>query len=279
MSQSRLGSAAADGSSHSAPNALPGPQPVPVPASPHRGRGTEAEGEVDDVVDDDVYRVLSRSWTGAGQFLEPELLENAMLRSNPNPRSDEEGVESEGDDEEEEEGDDSTLDGQDTKPTETSPLLRTQRRNSKASLASSSCSAATAHSTPFLNNVSPTRFRFIFSQVLLGYFIACFDGTIMASSHPVITSYFHASNSASWLSTAFLLTSSAFQPLVGRLSDSLGRKPLFVGCLGVFTVATLGCAVARSIEEFIVARAVCGIGAGGVSALGSIIVSDLVPIE
>ncbi|PHH71175.1 hypothetical protein CDD83_5248 [Cordyceps sp. RAO-2017] len=101
----------------------------------------------------------------------------------------------------------------------------------------------------------------------------------MASSHPVITSYFGAANSASWLSTAFLLTSTAFQPLLGRLSDAVGRKPLFLASLAVFALATAWCALAASIQSFIVARALCGLGAGGAVTLGSIITSDLVPIE
>lgn len=101
----------------------------------------------------------------------------------------------------------------------------------------------------------------------------------MASSHPVITSYFQASNSASWLSTAFLLASTAFQPLLGRLSDTVGRKPLYLLAIAVFCVATVWCAVAQSMASFVAARAVCGLGAGGCVTLGSIMVSDLVPIE
>ncbi|KAK1989206.1 major facilitator superfamily transporter [Colletotrichum cereale] len=140
-------------------------------------------------------------------------------------------------------------------------------------------SSTTTASTPFLNGISRSRFWFIFAEILLTYFIACFDGTIMASSHPVITSYFRASNSASWLSTAFLLTSSAFQPLLGRLSDSIGRKTPYVATMVIFTVATMWCALAQSMTSFIFARALCGLGAGGMMTLGSIIVSDLVPIE
>jgi MFS family permease len=101
----------------------------------------------------------------------------------------------------------------------------------------------------------------------------------MASSHPVITSYFNASNSASWLSTAFLLTSTAFQPLFGRLSDALGRRPLFLFSIIVFAGTTAWCALAKSIGSFIAARAACGLGAGGVLAMGSIMTNDLVKIE
>lgn len=139
--------------------------------------------------------------------------------------------------------------------------------------------ADTAAESPFLNGLSASHFWLIFSNVLALNFISNFDGTLLASSHPVITSYFHSSNSASWLSTAFLLTSTAFQPLLGRLSDSIGRKTPYILNILIFAVATLWCALAQSMTEFIIARAVCGVGAGGVMILGSIIVSDLVPIE
>lgn len=150
-----------------------------------------------------------------------------------------------------------------------------------------------------LSGISRTKFRCIFGGIVLGYFvswlldsarqarademiplqIAMFDSTLMASSHPVITSYFNASNSASWLSTAFLLTSTSLQPLFGRVSDTIGRRPLYLAGL-VFLAATTGwCALAQSIGSFIAARAFCGLGAGGVLAMGNIMTNDLVSIE
>ncbi|PLB42166.1 putative MFS multidrug transporter [Aspergillus candidus] len=128
-------------------------------------------------------------------------------------------------------------------------------------------------------NVSPMRFWLIFSGILIGYIIGFFDSTLMASSHPVITSHFHASNSASWLSTAFLLTSTAFLPLFGRISDTLGRKPVYLFAIAVFFVTTAWCAMAQSIGSFIAARAFCGLGAGGVFSMGMILSSDLVRLE
>lgn len=133
--------------------------------------------------------------------------------------------------------------------------------------------------SPYLGGISVVRFWLIFGTILFNFFVSCFDSTIMASSHPVITSYFNSANSASWLSTAFLITSTSFQPLFGRLSDTIGRKPPYIFCLTIFLAATIWCALAQTMTSFIAARALCGLGAGGMVTLGSIITSDLVPIE
>ncbi|KAJ9216094.1 hypothetical protein DTO166G4_2338 [Paecilomyces variotii] len=129
------------------------------------------------------------------------------------------------------------------------------------------------------NNVTPTRFWLIFGGIQLGYIVSLFDSTLMASSHPVITSYFHASDSAAWLTTSFLLTSTAFMPLFGRVSDTFGRRPVYLFSIFVFLVTTAWCALAQSIQSFIAARAFCGLGAGGVISMGMIICSDLVRLE
>lgn len=203
--------------------------------------------------------ILSRSesyTTGLG--IEPESQESAMLRG-PRRYS---GV----------------------KPGRRPSFASLQRRASRSSIGSDQSPIEEGDEeqkskSPFLAGVSVGRFWFIFGGILACYFVACFDSTIMVSSHPVITSYFHSSNSASWLSTAFLLTSTSFQPLFGRLSDTIGRKPPMIFTLVVFLVATIWCGLAQSITSFIAARALCGLGAGGTMSLGSIITSDLVPIE
>lgn len=204
---------------------------------------------------------LARSLPSGSQGLAPEIQENNMVgplnaHSVANAKKKHVNGHANGD--------------EDDGPTETSPLIGNREEGS----------APAAHTEQtFLLETNPGRFWLIFMVVLINLFISAFDGTIMASSHPVITSHFNAANSASWLSTSFLLTSTTFQPLLGRLSDAMGRKPLFVLCTLIFFLSVLWCALAGSIESFIAARAVCGIGAGGAGTLGSIIVSDLVPIS
>jgi len=121
----------------------------------------------------------------------------------------------------------------------------------------------------YLSGISTVRFWLTFGVILFVYFVAMFDSTLMASSHPVITSYFNASNAASWLSTSFLLTSTSTQPLFARISDTVGRKPLWLFSLFMFAATTAWCATAQSIGSFIAARAACGLGAGGVLAMAS----------
>ncbi|CAL3962871.1 unnamed protein product [Diplocarpon coronariae] len=98
--------------------------------------------------------------------------------------------------------------------------------------------------SPCVADVSVSTFRLIFGGVLTAQFVADFDGTILGSSPPVVTSYFHSSNSASRPSTAFLLTSSSFQPLFGRLSDTIERKPPYMRSMTLLLLATVWCALA-----------------------------------
>ncbi|KAI1454140.1 major facilitator superfamily domain-containing protein [Annulohypoxylon moriforme] len=133
--------------------------------------------------------------------------------------------------------------------------------------------------SPYSGAITVVHFWTIFFVICLTLGIGYFDSTILASIHPVITSYFHSANSASWVSTAFILATAISQPITGRLSDALGRKPPFLFGLGLFAAATLWCAMAQSMISFILARAACGVGSGVAISLGSIMVSDLVPIE
>ena len=128
-------------------------------------------------------------------------------------------------------------------------------------------------------NISARKFPFLFSSIFISYVLVYFDSFFMASSHPVITSYFHASNAASWLSTVFFLSSTILIPFYGRVSDVTGRRTMYILALAIFAVTTAWCGYANSIGSFIAARFCCGIGAGGVAAMCNIILSDIVKIQ
>lgn len=99
-------------------------------------------------------------------------------------------------------------------------------------------------------------------------FLGGFDGTITASTYAVISSEFNAANTASWLTTSYLITSTAFQPLYGRLSDILGRRSCFFTATITFMAGCLGCAIARDVVFLNIMRALTGIGGGGLMTMG-----------
>jgi EmrB/QacA subfamily drug resistance transporter len=77
---------------------------------------------------------------------------------------------------------------------------------------------------------------------------------------------------AGWVVTIYTLAQAVSMPIVGRLSDDLGRRTVFVGGLVVFALASLACALAPNVYFLILARGVQGVAAGGLlpSAYGII---------
>ncbi|KAF2095891.1 MFS general substrate transporter [Rhizodiscina lignyota] len=168
-------------------------------------------------------------------------------------------------------------------PTTTTPILQPDPKapteTTRLLLPDDSSEVSATTQNVHYQNVSGIQFRWLFGCLMLASLVAFFDGTLMASSHPIIASYFQASNSASWLSTVFFLTLTVFQPMYGRVSDLIGRRHVLLFALVVFFLGTGWCAAAPDMGSFIAARALCGLGAGGVAAMTVILVNDVVRLE
>ncbi|OAX80770.1 hypothetical protein ACJ72_04891 [Emergomyces africanus] len=134
------------------------------------------------------------------------------------------------------------------------------------------------HDSHFID-ITPSKFWLIFGCILLSIILCFFDGSILESIHPVISSHFHVANSASWLSTGFLLTCTVFQPVFGQISDIFGRRAPYLASIAIFLISTIWCGAAWNFSSFLTARLICGVGASGVTSLGAIICSDLIHIE
>ncbi|KAL2054778.1 hypothetical protein ABVK25_005082 [Lepraria finkii] len=113
----------------------------------------------------------------------------------------------------------------------------------------------------------------------VGIFLAFLDQSIIATINGEIGSDLHALKSVSWIGTAYFLTMSASQPLYGKLSDVFGRKPCLLFAYTMFAVGSLGCGVAKSIEGLIAARAIQGIGGGGMLIVVTVLLSDFIPLR
>ena len=118
--------------------------------------------------------------------------------------------------------------------------------------------------------------RYIFfGLAALGLLMASIDSTIVAVAIPALTSSLDTSlNWVGWTITSYQLTQVVVMPLIGKLSDELGRKRVFMFCIGSFTLGSLLCGLAPNIGFLILFRVIQALGGGGLmpSAVG--IVSD-----
>ncbi|MDP2663501.1 MAG: MFS transporter, partial [Dehalococcoidia bacterium] len=123
---------------------------------------------------------------------------------------------------------------------------------------------------------STSRVKWVFYILAgLGILMGSIDQTIVAVAIPSLTTSLDTSlNWVSWTITAYQLVQIVAMPLAGRMSDTFGRKRVFMFCIGAFTVGSLLCGLAPNIGFLIFFRALQAIGAGGLmpSAVG--IVSD-----
>ena len=117
----------------------------------------------------------------------------------------------------------------------------------------------------------PKGFFLIELAIFANVFLYGFDSTITASTYAVISSDFDSANTASWLTTSYLVTSTAFQPLYGRFSDIFGRRICFFVATTTFAVGCLGCGLATDLVVLNLMRALTGFGGGGLMTMGGLL--------
>src|ERR1700685_3049975 len=101
-----------------------------------------------------------------------------------------------------------------------------------------------------------------FALLAVAFFMVVIDLTIVNTSLPTIGRDLHFSEtSLQWVVTAYSLTFGGFLLLGGRAADLLGRRRVLMLGLGLFTAASLGCALAASEPFLIAMRAAQGLGA------------------
>jgi len=113
----------------------------------------------------------------------------------------------------------------------------------------------------------------ILSGLLLATFVASLDMTVVTAAMYRIGESLGGLAGQAWVTTAFLITSTVSIPVYGKLSDTHGRKRLFVIAITVFLAGSVLCAFASTMAMLAAFRAVAGIGAGGILAAGVFAIS------
>ncbi|KAJ3814942.1 MFS general substrate transporter [Lentinula aff. lateritia] len=126
-----------------------------------------------------------------------------------------------------------------------------------------------------------------FRQIIIVYIalsscvvVTALDSVIVATSLSTIANSFRAGSVISWVPSAYLLTSTAFQPLYGRFSDIFGRKSAMCLAMGLYMLGNLISGFTKgSIVQVIICRGVAGAGGGGIVGMMQIIVSDIITLR
>jgi EmrB/QacA subfamily drug resistance transporter len=115
------------------------------------------------------------------------------------------------------------------------------------------------------------------SGLLLGMLVAILSSTVVSTALPRIIADLGGSQASfTWVVAATLLALTVTTPIWGKLADIYDRKLLVQLSLIIFVAGSAVAGAAQSTGWLIACRAVQGVGAGGLTALVQVILSDLV---
>ncbi len=133
-----------------------------------------------------------------------------------------------------------------------------------------------AAAKPAARPLSHPEIRAIVMGIMLAMFLGALDQTIVATALPTIGRHFGDLGDLAWVVTAYLLTGTAVTPLYGKLSDIHGRRGMLLIAIGFFVAGSIACALAPGMTALVFARALQGLGGGGLMALSQTIIADIV---
>lgn len=116
-----------------------------------------------------------------------------------------------------------------------------------------------------------------FAGLLIAMLLAALDQMIFGTALPTIVGELGGVEEMLWVTTAYILAATIMMPVYGKLGDLLGHKVLFLIALALFLGGSILGATCRSMAGLIAARAVQGLGGGGLMILSQAIVADVVP--
>jgi len=113
--------------------------------------------------------------------------------------------------------------------------------------------------------------------LMLTLLLSALDQTIVGTAMPRIIAELQGFDHYAWVTTAYLLTSTAVVPIVGKLSDIYGRKLFLIGGTAWFVFASALCGLSQNMNQLIVFRGLQGIGGGILMAMVFTTISSIFP--
>jgi EmrB/QacA subfamily drug resistance transporter len=129
------------------------------------------------------------------------------------------------------------------------------------------------HQTPA--PVDQATVRAIIVGIMLAMFLSALEQTIVAPALPTIGRSLSDVENLSWVVTAYLLSTTLATALFGKLSDIYGRRALMLISVSVFVLGSVACALAPTLWALVAARALQGLGGGGILPLAQTVIADI----
>jgi MFS transporter, DHA2 family, multidrug resistance protein len=116
--------------------------------------------------------------------------------------------------------------------------------------------------------------------VALAAFMEILDTSIANVALPYMAGNLGVSNDEStWVLTSYLVSNAIVLPVSGWIAGAVGRKRLFMACIGFFTLSSLLCGIAPSLAFLLFFRVLQGLGGGGLQPMAQAILADTFPPE
>ncbi len=117
--------------------------------------------------------------------------------------------------------------------------------------------------------------RLIVIAMMVPVFMGSMDQTVLASALPAIGREFGNIHNLPWLITTYLIAATASTPLYGKISDIYGRRFTLQIAIGCWLAGSLVCALAPNMTVLILGRTLHGLGGGGLTSTGMIVLGDV----
>jgi EmrB/QacA subfamily drug resistance transporter len=115
--------------------------------------------------------------------------------------------------------------------------------------------------------------------VAMALLLAALDQTVVGVAMPRIVSELHGLGLYAWVTTAYLITSTALVPVAGKLGDMFGRKPFLLAGMVGFVGASALCGTSQNMAELVLFRGLQGVFGGVLFASTFAVLADVFPPE
>lgn len=114
---------------------------------------------------------------------------------------------------------------------------------------------------------------------LIGTFLAALDATVVGTAMPTIIGELGGLPLYPWAFASYLLAATVTGPVFGKLSDTYGRKPVYLAGIFLFLLGSVLAGASQSMASLIAFRTLQGLGAGAVQPVAITIVGDIFELE